>query len=409
MVPWCSLECTPACHAGGRGFKSRRDRQTPRSRDLGRVAQLAERPPEKRKVTGSTPVPTTTHGRHLGRRLPAWRPSACDGCIAWIARFAASLLFRRVEVAGLDALPTRPAGAARGQPLQRLRRPGADRDRARAAAPLHRQGERCARSRSPGCVLRSAGVVFVHRRVDDGRRRSSNEDAFVECHRALAHARRGGDLPRGHDPRPGPARSDQDRRGPHRPRRPRRRRHRPGHRAGGPHLPRQGRAAVVGARAVRACRSSSTWSHPMASARTTPRRCDSSPRSSIGGIRAVSPDFPDVETAARARPGRADRAQQPGRSRPVARGARSTWPGGSAGPRPTTRRRCAGTSAATSPPLDRAPPHRRRRHRADQPRPPAALRVLDRGARRPAGRARRRHRPGQRVAGRARRARRACS
>ena len=26
LVPWCSLECTPACQAGGRGFKSRRDR-----------------------------------------------------------------------------------------------------------------------------------------------------------------------------------------------------------------------------------------------------------------------------------------------------------------------------------------------------------------------------------------------
>ena len=30
LVLWCSLECTPACQAGGRGFKSRRDR--PRSR-----------------------------------------------------------------------------------------------------------------------------------------------------------------------------------------------------------------------------------------------------------------------------------------------------------------------------------------------------------------------------------------
>src|SRR5690606_37967751 len=70
-VPWCSLECTPACQAGGRGFKSRRDRHLrsspPGRRRLaareggghGRVAQLAERPPEKRKVTGSTPVPTT--------------------------------------------------------------------------------------------------------------------------------------------------------------------------------------------------------------------------------------------------------------------------------------------------------------------------------------------------------------
>ncbi len=53
LVPWCSLECTLACQARGRGFKSRRDRH-------GRVAQSAERPPEKRKVTGSTPVPTTT-------------------------------------------------------------------------------------------------------------------------------------------------------------------------------------------------------------------------------------------------------------------------------------------------------------------------------------------------------------
>ena len=30
-------------------------------RHWGRVAQLAERPPEKRKVTGSTPVPTTKY------------------------------------------------------------------------------------------------------------------------------------------------------------------------------------------------------------------------------------------------------------------------------------------------------------------------------------------------------------
>ena len=50
--PVVKLEFTPACQAGGRGFESRRDRQ-------GRVAQSAERPPEKRKVTGSTPVSTT--------------------------------------------------------------------------------------------------------------------------------------------------------------------------------------------------------------------------------------------------------------------------------------------------------------------------------------------------------------
>ena len=72
--PVVKLEFTPACQAGGRGFESRRDRsglpigslvayvdwgQHPNPL-LGRVAQLAERPPEKRKVTGSTPVSTTT-------------------------------------------------------------------------------------------------------------------------------------------------------------------------------------------------------------------------------------------------------------------------------------------------------------------------------------------------------------
>jgi hypothetical protein len=48
---WCSLECTPACQAGGRGFKSRQVR--------GRIAQLVERAPEKCEVAGSTPAPTT--------------------------------------------------------------------------------------------------------------------------------------------------------------------------------------------------------------------------------------------------------------------------------------------------------------------------------------------------------------
>ena len=71
--PVVKLEFTPACQAGGRGFESRRDRsglplgslvaymvRNPFHIALGRVAQLAERPPEKRKVTGSTPVSTTT-------------------------------------------------------------------------------------------------------------------------------------------------------------------------------------------------------------------------------------------------------------------------------------------------------------------------------------------------------------
>jgi hypothetical protein len=63
LVLWCSLECTPPCQGGGRGFKSRQDRGRPslrRRSSRGRVAQSAEHAPEKRGVTGSTPVPATT-------------------------------------------------------------------------------------------------------------------------------------------------------------------------------------------------------------------------------------------------------------------------------------------------------------------------------------------------------------
>ena len=52
------LECSPPCQGGGRGFKSRQVRHLGPPR-RGRVAQLVERAPEKREVTGSTPVPTT--------------------------------------------------------------------------------------------------------------------------------------------------------------------------------------------------------------------------------------------------------------------------------------------------------------------------------------------------------------
>ena len=61
MDLWCSLECTPPCQGGGRGFKSRQVRHCALRRAVtqGRVAQLVERAPEKREVTGSTPVSTT--------------------------------------------------------------------------------------------------------------------------------------------------------------------------------------------------------------------------------------------------------------------------------------------------------------------------------------------------------------
>ena len=52
---------------------------------LGRVAQLAERPPEKRKVTGSTPVPTTirraavTTAARSFLKLPRWPTPTSHG------------------------------------------------------------------------------------------------------------------------------------------------------------------------------------------------------------------------------------------------------------------------------------------------------------------------------------------
>lgn len=115
-VPWCSLECTPACQAGGRGFKSRRDRHlvvapshggvTAWSR--GRVAQLAERPPEKRKVTGSTPVPTTrrtTRSDHVSGlawcRFRMVDPAAVQP--------TCNIALETVQVVS----PRRPAGGAR--------------------------------------------------------------------------------------------------------------------------------------------------------------------------------------------------------------------------------------------------------------------------------------------------------
>ena len=82
---WCSLECTPACQAGGRGFKSRQVRQPGswgrHSTSLvahGRVAQLAERAPEKREVTGSMPVPTTAELAARGHGDPTCRDAEKD-------------------------------------------------------------------------------------------------------------------------------------------------------------------------------------------------------------------------------------------------------------------------------------------------------------------------------------------
>jgi 1-acyl-sn-glycerol-3-phosphate acyltransferase len=105
--------------------------------------------------------------------------------IAWIGRFATSLLLRRIEVAGRERFPEdRPvllvANHFNGfvDPLVITS----------ALGRLPRFIAKAGLSTVPvaGFVLRRAGVVFVRRQTDEGGSRTGgNEDAFAECHRAL--------------------------------------------------------------------------------------------------------------------------------------------------------------------------------------------------------------------------------
>jgi glycerol-3-phosphate O-acyltransferase / dihydroxyacetone phosphate acyltransferase len=103
--------------------------------------------------------------------------------IAWIGRFAAALLFRRVEVAGKERYPAgRPvllvANHFNGfvDPVLITSAMGRT---PRFVAKATLQGIPLA-----GWLLRRVGVVFVHRQVDAGGA-DGNESAFHECHRAL--------------------------------------------------------------------------------------------------------------------------------------------------------------------------------------------------------------------------------
>ena len=104
--------------------------------------------------------------------------------VAWIARFASELLFRRVEVAGLERCPRDRPVLLVANHFNGFLDPVLI---ATALGRLPRFVAKAGLRKIPlaGLVLRAAGVVFVQRRVDtDGEVR--NEDAFVECHRALA-------------------------------------------------------------------------------------------------------------------------------------------------------------------------------------------------------------------------------
>ena len=103
-----------------------------------------------------------------------------------LARFAASLLFRRIEVADLHRLP-------RDRPVLLVANHfNGFIDPLVIAASLKRLPRFIAKASLTsvpllGFVMRRVGVVFVHRRVDGA---AGNDDAFAECHQALA----GGDV-----------------------------------------------------------------------------------------------------------------------------------------------------------------------------------------------------------------------
>lgn len=105
--------------------------------------------------------------------------------VAWIARFAVALLYRRIEVAGLERFP-------KGRPVLLVaNHANAFIDPVLIVAALGRTPRFVAKetlSRLPvaGWLLRRLGVVFVHRRSDVGRDAVDNTGSFVECHRALA-------------------------------------------------------------------------------------------------------------------------------------------------------------------------------------------------------------------------------
>lgn len=104
--------------------------------------------------------------------------------LAWVGRFAASLLFRRIEVAGEDRYP-------KGRPVLLVANHfNGFVDPVLITAALGRTPRFIAKAGLQslpigGWLSRRAGVVFVRRQADEGGA-TRNDDAFAECHRALA-------------------------------------------------------------------------------------------------------------------------------------------------------------------------------------------------------------------------------
>lgn len=102
--------------------------------------------------------------------------------MAWVGRFAASLLFRRVEVAGEERYPRDRPVLLVANHFNGLVDPVV------ITAALGRTPRFIAKAslrRVPlaGLLLRGLGVVFVGRQSDVGGA-GGNDDAFAECHAA---------------------------------------------------------------------------------------------------------------------------------------------------------------------------------------------------------------------------------
>ena len=104
--------------------------------------------------------------------------------MAWVGRFAASLLFRQLEVAGQERYP-------QGRPVLLVANHfNGFVDPIVITAALGRTPRFIAKAslrKVPigGLLLRGVGVVFVRRQTDKGGS-AGNDDAFLECHEALA-------------------------------------------------------------------------------------------------------------------------------------------------------------------------------------------------------------------------------
>ncbi len=214
--------------------------------------------------------------------------------IAWVGRFAATLLFRRVEVAGLARVP-------KGRPVVLVANHfNGFIDPVLITSAMGRTPRFVAKAtlqKVPlaGWLLRRVGVVFVHRRVDAGGT-SGNETAFDACHRALVSGDVVAIFPEGttHDrPRLDPIKT------------------------GAARIALGARAAGAdGLRIVPvglsfpdkvALRSSALvqFGHPIELDEVSPPPADDTDADAVTqltavidqGLREVSPDFPDIETA----------------------------------------------------------------------------------------------------------------